>query len=80
MFYDVKVQSNEQQNRLQIYETIVEIMEPHVNKLKQFMFFQVSLYQCGDPKPKQFMFFQVHLYQWGDPKLKQFMFFQILKS
>ncbi|KAL8601614.1 hypothetical protein ACOMHN_003880 [Nucella lapillus] len=35
-----QVQSNEQQNRLQIYQTTVDIMEPHVNKLMQFMFFQ----------------------------------------
>ncbi|XP_076441680.1 cytoplasmic FMR1-interacting protein 2-like [Babylonia areolata] len=34
------VQSNEQQNRLEIYQTTVEIMEPQVNKLMQFMFFQ----------------------------------------
>lgn len=39
--FDWKVLSNEQQNRLQIYQTTVEIMEPHINKLKQFMFFQV---------------------------------------
>ena len=36
-----QVHSNEQENRLEIYETIVEIMQPYVDRLIQFMFFQV---------------------------------------
>lgn len=35
-----QVKSNEQPNRTQIYQKIVEVLEPHVNKLMQFMFFQ----------------------------------------
>ncbi|KAK7103491.1 cytoplasmic FMR1-interacting protein 1 homolog [Littorina saxatilis] len=47
-----QVHSNEQQNRLQIYQTIVEIMEPQINKLMQFMFFQRRAIDtfCGEVK------------------------------
>lgn len=38
----LQVKSNEQPNRSQIYQKIVEVLEPHVNKLMRFMFFQVS--------------------------------------
>ena len=43
-----QVKSNEQPNRSQIYQKIVEVLEPHVNKLMQFMFFQVALVFCRD--------------------------------
>ncbi|XP_059150444.1 cytoplasmic FMR1-interacting protein-like isoform X1 [Physella acuta] len=35
-----QVKSNEQENRTEIYQKTVEVLEPHVNKLMQFMFFQ----------------------------------------
>lgn len=35
-----QVLNSSQENRLQIYQTTVEIMEPHINKLMHFMFFQ----------------------------------------
>ncbi|KAK3732632.1 hypothetical protein RRG08_057326 [Elysia crispata] len=35
-----QVKSNEQPNRTEIYQKTVEVLEPHVNKLMQFMFFQ----------------------------------------
>lgn len=33
--------SNEQPNRVEIYEKTVEVLGPEVNKLLQFMYFQV---------------------------------------
>lgn len=47
-----QVQNNAQENRLQIYQTTVEIMEPHINKLMQFMFFQRRAIEtfCGEVK------------------------------
>lgn len=35
--------SNEQPNRVEIYEKTVEVLAPEVNKLLNFMYFQVSL-------------------------------------
>lgn len=37
--------SNEQPNRVEIYEKTVEVLAPEVNKLLNFMYFQVSLMQ-----------------------------------
>lgn len=34
--------SNEQPNRVEIYEKTVEVLAPEVNKLLNFMYFQVS--------------------------------------
>jgi hypothetical protein len=36
--------SNEQPNRVEIYEKTVEVLAPEVNKLLNFMYFQVSDY------------------------------------
>ncbi len=39
--------SNEQPNRVEIYEKTVEVLAPEVNKLLNFMYFQVSsTYNC----------------------------------
>lgn len=35
--------SNEQPNRVEIYEKTVEVLAPEVNKLLNFMYFQVSI-------------------------------------
>jgi hypothetical protein len=35
--------SNEQPNRVEIYEKTVEVLAPEVNKLLNFMYFQVSM-------------------------------------
>lgn len=35
--------SNEQPNRVEIYEKTVEVLGPEVNKLLNFMYFQVSI-------------------------------------
>lgn len=35
--------SNEQPNRVEIYEKTVEVLSPEVNKLLNFMYFQVSI-------------------------------------
>ncbi|KAJ8930849.1 hypothetical protein NQ314_016266 [Rhamnusium bicolor] len=35
--------SNEQPNRVEIYEKTVEVLAPEVNKLLNFMYFQVSV-------------------------------------
>lgn len=35
--------SNEQPNRVEIYEKTVEVLAPEVNKLLNFMYFQVRL-------------------------------------
>lgn len=35
-----QVKSNEQPNRVEIYQTIVEVLEPHVSNLMRFMYFQ----------------------------------------
>lgn len=37
--------SNEQPNRVEIYEKTVEVLAPEVNKLLNFMYFQVSFLQ-----------------------------------
>ena len=36
--------SNEQPNRVEIYEKTVEVLAPEVNKLLNLMYFQVSIY------------------------------------
>lgn len=36
--------SNEQPNRVEIYEKTVEVLAPEVNKLLNFMYFQVSYF------------------------------------
>ena len=36
-----QVKSNEQANRLEIYEKTVQVLEPEVHKLMKFMHFQV---------------------------------------
>lgn len=38
--------SNEQPNRVEIYEKTVEVLAPEVNKLLNFMYFQVSIKNC----------------------------------
>lgn len=40
-FYD-QVKCNEQPNRVEIYEKTVEVLEPEVTKLMNFMYFQVK--------------------------------------
>lgn len=35
--------SNEQPNRVEIYEKTVQVLAPEVNKLLNFMYFQVSI-------------------------------------
>lgn len=42
LFFVLQVKSNEQPNRVEIYTTIVEVLEPHVSSLMRFMYFQVS--------------------------------------
>ena len=36
-----QVKSNEQENRVEIYQKIVEVLDPPVSKLRDFMYFQV---------------------------------------
>lgn len=36
--------SNEQPNRVEIYEKTVEVLAPEVNKLLNFMYFQVPIH------------------------------------
>jgi hypothetical protein len=38
--------SNEQPNRVEIYEKTVEVLAPEVNKLLNFMYFQVNMHNC----------------------------------
>jgi hypothetical protein len=38
------VKSNEQENRVEIYHKIVEVLDPGVSKLRNFMYFQVSYF------------------------------------
>ena len=38
-----QVKSNEQPNRVEIYEKTVEVLGPQVQKLMNFMYFQVGL-------------------------------------
>ena len=40
----VQIKSNEQPNRVEIYEKTVEVLGPQVQKLMAFMYFQVSLF------------------------------------
>lgn len=42
LFLCSKVKCNEQPNRVEIYEKTVEVLEPEVTKLMNFMYFQVS--------------------------------------
>lgn len=37
-----QVKCNEQPNRVEIYEKTVEVLEPEVTKLMNFMYFQVN--------------------------------------
>ena len=37
--------SNEQPNRVEIYEKTVEVLAPEVNKLLNLMYFQVRIYK-----------------------------------
>ena len=37
-----QIKSNDQPNRKEIYEQVVDILEPHISKLKRFMHFQVK--------------------------------------
>jgi len=39
-----QVKSNEQENRVEIYQKIVEVLDPPVSKLRDFMYFQVMGY------------------------------------
>jgi cytoplasmic FMR1 interacting protein len=39
--------SNEQPNRVEIYEKTVEVLAPEVNKLLNFMYFQASSYRAS---------------------------------
>ena len=38
----VQIKSNEQPNRVEIYEKTVEVLGPQVQKLMAFMYFQVT--------------------------------------
>ena len=38
-----QIKSNEQQNRVEIYEKTVEVLAPQVQQLMDFMYFQVSV-------------------------------------
>lgn len=40
---NIKVKSNDQPDRIEIYEKTVEVLAPHVNKLMQLMIFQVRV-------------------------------------
>lgn len=42
LFYYPQVKCNEQPNRVEIYEKTVEVLEPEVTKLMNFMYFQVK--------------------------------------
>lgn len=46
-FILMQIRSNEQPHRMEIYQKTVEILEPYANKLKEFMYFQVSLPSCA---------------------------------
>jgi cytoplasmic FMR1 interacting protein len=41
VFTHFKVKSNDQADRIEIYEKTVEVLSPHINKLMQLMIFQV---------------------------------------
>ncbi|XP_052793301.1 cytoplasmic FMR1-interacting protein-like isoform X3 [Mya arenaria] len=47
-----QVKSNEQENRVEIYQKIVEVLEPPVSKLRDFMYFQKRMKErfCGEVK------------------------------
>lgn len=40
---DLQIKSNEQPNRVEIYEKTVEVLSPQVQKLMNFMYFQVNI-------------------------------------
>lgn len=40
-FHKFQIKSNEQPNRVEIYEKTVEVLSPQVQKLMNFMYFQV---------------------------------------
>lgn len=42
LFNYPQVKCNEQPNRVEIYEKTVEVLEPEVTKLMNFMYFQVK--------------------------------------
>ncbi len=42
LYFLFQIKNNEQPNRLEIYQTFVDIMKPEVDKLFDFMRFQVS--------------------------------------
>lgn len=42
LFDSLQVKCNEQPNRVEIYEKTVEVLEPEVTKLMNFMYFQVK--------------------------------------
>lgn len=42
-----QVKCNEQPNRVEIYEKTVEVLEPEVTKLMNFMYFQVTIIDVG---------------------------------
>ena len=48
----VQIKSNEQPNRVEIYEKTVEVLGPQVQKLMAFMYFQVSLFTWHTNKPR----------------------------
>lgn len=48
MFVFSQVKCNEQPNRVEIYEKTVEVLEPEVTKLMNFMYFQVK--QWNNPR------------------------------
>lgn len=41
-WFNFQVKCNEQPNRVEIYEKTVEVLEPEVTKLMNFMYFQVN--------------------------------------
>jgi len=63
--------SNEQPNRVEIYEKTVEVLAPEVNKLLNFMYFQVSCFMVlylffvatiNCTKTFYFIFTKFHIY------------------
>ena len=48
-----QIKSNDQPNRKEIYEQVVDILEPHISKLKRFMHFQVKKVSEYDQKMPQ---------------------------
>ncbi len=46
MLFSLQIKSNEQPNRVEIYEKTVEVLGPQVQKLMNLMYFQVIFMYC----------------------------------